>query len=275
MVTLVTRSGKGSPLTNAEIDANFTGLKAYTDSVVGGVNFHPACNYATIAALSPAATYSNGASGVGATLTGSSVGALSIDGVGLDSGDEGKRILVKNQGATAPFASLQNGIYVVTRVGTPSLTYILTRATDYDKVGSFENEIEAGDFILVLSGGTLANTSWVQQTQSAGKTIGGTLSLQFDQFSSGVGSGTINVANGGTGQTANGTPGQYLIYPSGGANPPVLVWKSRVTKTLTSTAPTSPLEGDTWLDTTTGIWSMYLTAGNGVTSAGWVEIGRP
>ena len=274
MVTLVTRTNKGSPLTNTEIDNNFTGLKAYVDSVVGGVNFHPACNYATVAALSPAATYSNGTNGFEATLTGSTVGALSIDGVSLVSGDQGKRILVKNQGATAPFASLQNGIYVVTRVGTGSLTYILTRATDYDKVGSFENEIEAGDFVLVLSGSTLANTSWVQQTPSAGMVLG-TTSLQFDQFSSGVGSGTINVANGGTGQTANGTPGQYLIYPSGGATPPVLVWKSRVTKTATSTAPTSPLEGDTWLDTTTGIWSMYLTSGNGVTSAGWVEIGRP
>ena len=49
----------------------------------------------------------------------------------------------------------------------------------------------------------------------------------------------------------------------------------RVTKTATSTAPINPVEGDTWLDTTTGIWSMYLTTGNGITSAGWIEIGRP
>jgi len=200
MVTIVTRAGKGSPLTNTELDANFTNLKSYVDSVVGGVNFHPACNYATVSALSPAATYSNGTAGVGATLTGSSNGVLSIDGVGLISGDEGKRILVKNQGATAPYASLQNGIYVVTQVGTASLTYILTRATDYDTVGGDANEIDAGDFILVLSGSTLANTSWVQQTSATGMVLGTTV-LQFDQFSSGVGTGTVAVANGGTGQT--------------------------------------------------------------------------
>ena len=28
MVTIVTRAGKGSPLTNAEVDANFTNLNA-------------------------------------------------------------------------------------------------------------------------------------------------------------------------------------------------------------------------------------------------------
>jgi hypothetical protein len=271
MVTLVTRAGKGSPLTNTELDANFTNLKSYVDSVVGGVNFHPACNYATTGILSPVATYSNGTAGVGATLTGSSNGVLSIDGVSLISGDEGKRILVKNQGATSPYGSLQNGVYVVTQVGTASLTYILTRATDYDVVGADANEIEAGDFILVLSGSTLASTSWIQQTPAAGLTLG-TTSIVFTQFSSGVGTGTIAVGNGGTGQTAAGIAGQYLIYPNSGT---ALVWQNRVTKTASATAPTSPVEGDTWLDTTTGVWSMYLTAGNGVTSAGWVEIGRP
>jgi len=50
---------------------------------------------------------------------------------------------------------------------------------------------------------------------------------------------------------------------------------SKVTKTATSTPPTNPIEGDIWLDTTTGIWSMYFTSGNGITSAGWIEIGRP
>ena len=85
-------------------------------------------------------------------------------------------------------------------------------------------------------------------------------------------SGILKISAGGTGQAANGTPCQLLLYPSSGT---ALVWKSRVTKTTSSTAPTNPLEGDTWLDTTTGIWSMYITAGNGVTSAGWIEIGRP
>jgi len=51
--------------------------------------------------------------------------------------------------------------------------------------------------------------------------------------------------------------------------------QTKFTKTLTSTAPSNPIEGDTWYDTTTGVWSLYVAAGNGVTSSGWIEIGRP
>jgi hypothetical protein len=61
--------------------------------------------------------------------------------------------------------------------------------------------------------------------------------------------------------------GRYLV--TNGTN---LVWSRRVTKSATT--PQNPLEGDTWLDTGSGVWSMYLTAGDGVTSSGWVEIGR-
>jgi len=209
MVTIVTRAGKGSPLTNTEVDANFTNLntgkaavgtntditsvalttgtistapsantdianKLYVDGIASGLNFHSACNYATIAALA-ANTYNNGSSGVGATLTAVAVGTLTIDGYTLVIGDVGKRLLIKNEVAGA-----NNGVYTLTQAGTAVLPYILTRATDYDTSGSGTNEIDAGDFILVLSGGSLSNSSWVQQTPLP-ITVG-TTSITFTQF---------------------------------------------------------------------------------------------
>jgi hypothetical protein len=167
--------------------------KLYADSIATGVNFHAACNYATIAALSPANTYNNGSSGVGATLTASSNGTLTIDGYTFVVGDVGKRILVKNEVTGA-----NNGAYTLTQAGTASLPYILTRATDYDTSGTGTNEIDQGDFFLVLSGSTNANTSWVQQT--ALPITVGTTALVFTQFGAGP-TYPISVANGGTGAT--------------------------------------------------------------------------
>ncbi len=81
------------------------------------------CYYATAAAL-PANTYSNGSSGVGATLTATANGALSVDGVAVAAG---QRILVKNEATSA-----NNGIYSVTQTGSGSAPYILTRTADAD-----------------------------------------------------------------------------------------------------------------------------------------------
>jgi hypothetical protein len=148
--------------------------KSYADSLVSGVNFHAACNYATTTAL-PANTYNNGSSGVGATLTANANGTLTIDSYTFVSGDVGKRILVKNESAGA-----NNGVYTLTQAGTAILPYILTRATDFNTSGSGVNQIDAGDLLLILSGTTNANTSWVQQTELP-ITVG-TTALVFVQF---------------------------------------------------------------------------------------------
>lgn len=190
--------------------------KAYADSIGSGINFHDACDYGTLAALSPTATYNQpGGAGVGvnATLTGQTNIALQVDGVTVA---VGKRILVKNQAS-----AFQNGVYNVTQQGDGStVPYILTRAADYDTSGSGTNEVQAGDFILILSS-TLANTAWVQQTPAPINF--GVTSISFTQFAAaaaGVSSfntsltgltpstnttgavtlaGTLGVASGGTG----------------------------------------------------------------------------
>jgi hypothetical protein len=174
--------------------------KEYADSIATGINFHQACNLATTAAL-PSCTYNNGASGVGATLTATANGALSVDSTLTVVNN---RILVKNQANGA-----QNGIYVVTQVGSAGTPFILTRATDYDTTGVGTNEIDQGDFVLILTGTAYANTSWVQQT--ALPIIIGTTALVWVQFGAPLtytaGTGlnespayTFNIAN--TGVTA-------------------------------------------------------------------------
>jgi len=171
-VTLTTGTISTDPVNGTDI-AN----KNYVDSVASGLNFHDACEYATAAAL-PTYVYDNGSSGVGATITASSNGALSVDG---STPSVGNRILVKDETvANAPY----NGIYTVTQVGDGTSPFILTRATDFDTPGTGANQIDAGDFVYIIGGSTNANSSWVQQTPLP-ITVG-TTDIVFIQFGSSV-----------------------------------------------------------------------------------------
>jgi hypothetical protein len=146
--------------------------KDYADSIAAGLNYHQPVSYASTTTL-PTYVYNNGASGVGATITAVANGALSLGG---GSPTATQRVLVKDEvSANAPY----NGVYVVTQAGTTLLPFILTRATDYDTSGSGTNEIDQGDYVLVISG-TLASTAWVQQT--ALPITVGTTALSFVQF---------------------------------------------------------------------------------------------
>lgn len=101
--------------------------KQYVDSLVTtNLSWKNNVVAATTGVL-PANTYNNGALGVGATITANANGVLpNQDGVALINGD---RFLVKNEtGADAP----NNGIYVVTDVGSGGTPFILTRVTDCD-----------------------------------------------------------------------------------------------------------------------------------------------
>jgi hypothetical protein len=175
--------------------------KQYADAIASGIHFHEAVALATTAAL-PANTYNNGTSGVGATLTGNANGALSVDSTLTIVAE---RILVKNEAAGA-----NNGVYVVTQVGSAGTPYILTRATDFNTVGTGVNQIDEGDFFLVTNGVANLNTAWVQQT--APPITIGTTALVFQQFAAPItytaGTGlnespsyTFNIAN--TGVTAS------------------------------------------------------------------------
>ena len=179
--------------------------KQYADAIASGIHFHEAVDLATTTAL-PANTYNNGASGVGATLTATANGALSVDSTLTVASN---RILVKNEATQA-----NNGVYTVTQVGSAGTPYILTRATDFDTVGTGVDQIDEGDFFLVTSGTVNLNTAWVQQT--APPITVGTTAIVFQQFSAPItytaGTGlnesptyTFNIANTGVGAATYGS----------------------------------------------------------------------
>ena len=144
--------------------------KMYADAIGSSLNIHDSAYVATTVNL--VASYSNGAMGVGATL--SAAGALTIDGVPIVIGDTmapKKRILVKNQ-----TTQTENGIYEATTIGA---SWVITRTTDSDN--SPPGEISPGDFIFVTSGSTQANTGWVEN--APGPIVIGTSPITFTQFS--------------------------------------------------------------------------------------------
>lgn len=124
---------------------------------------------ATTAALA-SCTYSNGASGVGATLTSTTNNAFPAqDGVTLDLNEA---ILVKNQAS-----QLQNGIYTLTQVGSGSVPWILTRRTDFDAW----TEVN-GAAVSVDEGSTQADSAWLC-TSNQGGTMG-TTAIVWGQYPS-------------------------------------------------------------------------------------------
>jgi len=196
--TFSTVNATSGNITTTPTSVNNIVNKAYADAVASGLSFHANCDLATAAAL-PTCTYNNGSSGVGATLTATANGLLTVDSVDVVAGN---RVLVKNQVNQA-----HNGIYTVTQIGDGSTPFILTRATDYNTPGSTYLNVDAGDFTLILTGATNASTSWVQTTLQP-ITIG-TTNLVFVQF----GAGTVVYSNG-TGLSLSPT-NQFSITNTG------------------------------------------------------------
>ena len=148
--------------------ASQASIKTYVDSVASGLDLLDSVHAASTAALT--VTYSNGSSGVGATLTNAGTqAALVIDGQTLVATE---RVLIKDQAA-----ALQNGIYTVTNVGSGSSNWVLTRSTDFD-TGA---ELDSGSFVFVETGTSNADSGWVMTTD--GTITIGTTSINWTQFS--------------------------------------------------------------------------------------------
>ena len=135
--------------------------KQYVDAAVSNTNYHEPVQVASTVAYT--ATYNNGTSGVGATLTNAGAqAALVVDGVTMTAGDvsSATRILIKNQASGA-----QNGVYVLTNQGSISTNWSMVRSTDMDTAGIGADTVSPGDTFYVIAGSTQATTSWVQTTQ--------------------------------------------------------------------------------------------------------------
>lgn len=159
-----------------------------------------AVRVATTAAL-PAVTYDNGVLGVGATLTADANGALpSQDGVALSAG---QRILVKNQAA-----ALQNGIYVVTDLGSAGTPFILTRATDASIGGGdattepAEEQVTQGMYAPVAEGTVNGSLGFLMTTIDPISL--GTSALNFSQMGETIVAGQGLTKSGSTLSVDNG-----------------------------------------------------------------------
>jgi hypothetical protein len=164
--------------------------KSYVDTLVAsGIHFHQPVRVES--PINLVATYNNGTAGVGATLTNADTqAALVIDGVTLSVAD---RVLVYQQ-----TTQTQNGIYVVTSVGSGSTNWILTRASDADTyVISSANGLSEGSTVFVQQGTTGAGETYTCNT--AGVITFGTTNITFAQVSA------AQIYSAGTGLTLAGT----------------------------------------------------------------------
>jgi hypothetical protein len=142
---------------------------------------------ATAVALG-AHTYSNGVSGIGATLTGS--GALpAINGISISIGE---RILVKNEGTCTATQcdSIENGVYSL----TSNSPWVLTRTTDSDSTSEFYPQI----VIPTQGTNTIRGKQWIQQAPDP---VVGTDTIAYKKTGSGTG------GSGGLGDVVQGIGG--------------------------------------------------------------------
>jgi hypothetical protein len=164
--------------------------KQYVDTLIAsGIHYHQPVRVESPVNLN--ATYNNGTAGVGATLTnaGSQV-ALVIDGVTMAVND---RVLIYQQ-----TTQTQNGIYVVTDVGSGSTNWVLTRASDADTyVINSANGLSEGSTVFVQAGATGAGETYTCNT--SGVITFGTTNITFVQVSS------AQIYSAGTGLTLSGT----------------------------------------------------------------------
>lgn len=167
--------------------------KQYVDTVsASGIHYHDPVYVEvpnTFGNLN--ATYNNGASGVGATLTNAGTqAAFTADGISVPLNS---RVLVYNQTNAA-----QNGVYTLTTVGSGSTNWVLTRATDANTYSPYSpNGLGQGDAFFVTNGLTGAGETYICNT--VGTITFGTTAITFAQISD----STLYTA--GTGLTLTGT----------------------------------------------------------------------
>lgn len=172
--------------------------KGYTDAIAQGVVTKPSAKYTTTTALA-ANTYNNGTSGVGATLTANANGIIAnIDGQTPVNGDI---VLVRNEAAPA-----NNGLYVVTAIGTGGTPYILTRQVNMDTTAEF-----AGGLVAIETGTLGAGQLWLV-SNTAPVTVGTTAItfIQLNGATSLIATAPLNIAGNTISVNTNGITSALL-----------------------------------------------------------------
>lgn len=223
--------------------------KEYVDTIASaGIHYHDPVRVESPINLN--ATYNNGTSGVGATLTNAGTqAALVIDGVTVATND---RVLIYQQ-----TTQTQNGVYVVTNTGSGSTNWVLTRSDDTDSYGpSDPDALGAGDAFFVQQGATGAGELYVCNTE--GTITFGTTNITFTQIAA------TAVYTAGSGLALTGTvfsntaQDQVVTLTQGGAT---TITGTYPNFTITSTDTTYTAGGGIGLAGTT----FSVAAGSGLT----------
>ena len=229
--------------------------KDYVDNAVAaGLDIHPPVRLESPINLS--ATYDNVSAGVGATLTNSGTqAALVIDGVAAVTSD---RVLIYEQ-----TDATQNGIYVVTDIGSVSTNWVLTRATDADTYGLNDpTSLGQGSYVFVTGGNTGAGESYVCNT--VGTITFGTTDITFAQFfATPVYTGTAPISVSGQVIALTGT----VAATSGGTGVSTYTTGDIIYSSATNTL--ASLGGNT---TTGKKYLQQLGDGANVTFIGWEQV---
>ncbi len=144
---IIASDGRITTVTDPTGDQDAVNLRTLTSQIVALVSSRRAVRLVTAAAL-PSYTRSSN------TITATSNGALSVDGVSVASGD---RIL--NRHGTGA----DRGIFTVTATGSGGAPYVLDRATDADAAG----DLATGQIVNVTAGSTRVGAAYYLSTTGA------------------------------------------------------------------------------------------------------------
>lgn len=191
MSTIVTRAGKGTPLTHAEVDANFTNLNA--DKLENGTTFNSLTRAQIEAALVAGANVTITPAGSGATRT---LTIAASGGGGVSDGDKGD-ITVSGGGATW---TIDAGAVTVSKMANMAASTILGNNTG-SPAAPIALTVAQVKTLLAIAAGDVSGLAAVATSGSASDLGAGTMpTARLPAF----GSGDVSfAASGGAGTIAN------------------------------------------------------------------------
>jgi hypothetical protein len=226
--------------------------KSYIDSAVVGSVLHPQVAAATPGTVLPNTPVASG-TGPGKTLTSATNTALVTDGYTVLLGD---RVLVKDQANAA-----DDGIFKETQLGTGSVPWILTRATDFDTAVS--GEVALGAYVFVANGTVNVGTQWQLGAPTPASITVDTTALTFNKLNA---SSTLT-ADGTTIQNIGGT---ISVLQNGVLNAVTATPNSLIARGASTWAGVAPVNNAVLVTSAAGVPSESTTLPSGLTIPGYL-----
>lgn len=261
MATIVTRAGKGSPLTNAEVDANFVNLNNDKLEVATA-----ASTYAPLTGTGASGTWNISITGNAATATNGVVTTGSYANPTWITSLAETKVLPSQTGNSGKFLTTNGSS---TSWGTVDLTPYLTTATAAATYAPLGGAGTSGTWSISITGnaatvtngvvttGGYADPSWI--TSLAGSKVSGNITGNAANVT-----GTVAIANGGTGSTSAAAALTALgAYPA--ANPSGYTTN---TGTVTSVSGTGTASGLSLSGTVTTSGNITLSGTVNALAAG-------